>query len=88
VSAAEGYTEAMVNVVISLPDEVAARAERLAADRGVSVGELASEVVEAYVGRPNGEPTLSFIGIGTAADGFSAREAEQQLEANGFQPSA
>ena len=74
----------MVNVTISLPDDIAAQAERLAADRGVTVRELATEAVEAYVGRPSGDRALGFIGIGTAADGFSAREAEEQLEANGF----
>jgi metal-responsive CopG/Arc/MetJ family transcriptional regulator len=76
----------MVRVTISLPDDLAARAETLAAGRGVSVNELACEAVEAYVLRLP-EPTrrtLSFIGLGTARSGFSARESEEQLEAHGF----
>ena len=73
-------------MTISLPEEVASRVASLAADRGVSVDELASEAVEAYVGRrgeSNGR-SLGFIGIGTSTSGFSAREAEEQLEAYGF----
>ena len=80
------YTQIMVNVTISLPDELASRAASRAADRGVTVDELASEAIEAYVGRsaePNGR-SLSFIGLGTSPNGFSARDAEEQLEAHGF----
>lgn len=76
----------MVKLTISIRDDVAAEAERLAADRGVTVDELAAEAVEAFVGRPNGHRDLGFIGIGTAAEGFSARTAEQRLEATGFEP--
>ena len=39
----------MVNVTVSLPDDVASRVAAAAADRGVTVEELASEAVEAYL---------------------------------------
>jgi plasmid stability protein len=79
----------MVNVTVSLPDDVASRAAAVAADHGVTVEELASKALEAYL---NGEPTrktsaLSFVGLGDAADGFSARHAEERLEAEGFEAS-
>lgn len=55
----------------------------------MTVEELASEALEAYLG---GEPAsgmaaLSFVGLGDAADGFSARAAEARLEAEGFEAS-
>jgi hypothetical protein len=79
----------MVEVTVHLPDEVASRAAAAAADRGVTVDELASEALEAYLG---GAPiasaqVLSFIGLGTASNGFSARQAEELLEAEGFEAS-
>jgi hypothetical protein len=80
---------AMVNVTVSLPDDLASRAEAAAAERGVTVDELASEAIEAYVGNtPNGQKrSLSFIALGDGPDGFSAREAEERLEDEGFEPS-
>ena len=79
----------MVSVRLSLPDEVAARAAEIAADRGVTVGELASEALEAYLDRERafGKAGLSFVALGDAPNGFSARAAEEQLEAEGFEPS-
>jgi len=79
----------MVNVTVSLPDDIASRAAAAAADRGVTVEQLASEALEAFLGRkPSSESaTLSFVGLGDAANGFSARAAEARLEAEGFEPS-
>lgn len=79
----------MVNVTMSLPDEVALRAASAAADRGLTVEELASEALEVYL---EGTPAvagraLSFLGLGDAPNGFSAREAEATLEAEGFEAS-
>lgn len=52
----------MVNVTVSLPDDVASRAAAAAADRGVTVEELASEALEVYLDKEPGSelPTLSF----------------------------
>lgn len=78
----------MVNVTVSLPDDVASRVAAAAADRGVTVEELTSEALQAYLEHEqaaNGTE-LSFIGLGDAENGFSAREAEERLEAEGFTP--
>jgi hypothetical protein len=77
----------MVNVTVSLPDDVASRVAAAAADRGVTVEELTSEALQAYLEQEqtsNGD--LSFIALGNAENGFSAREAEERLEAEGFTP--
>jgi predicted transcriptional regulator len=78
----------MVNVTVSLPDDVASRVAAAAADRGVTVEELTSEALQAYLEHEqawNGTD-LSFIALGNAENGFSVREAEEQLEAEGFTP--
>jgi metal-responsive CopG/Arc/MetJ family transcriptional regulator len=78
----------MVNVTVSLPDDVASRVAAAAADRGVTVEELTSEALQAYLEHeqtPN-STDLSFIGLGNAENGFSAREVEERLEAEGFTP--
>jgi plasmid stability protein len=78
----------MVNVTVSLPDDVASRVAAAAADRGVTVEELTSEALQAYLEHeqaPNGTD-LSFIALGNAENGFSAREAGERLEAEGFTP--
>lgn len=79
----------MVTVTVTLPDEVASRAASAAADRGVTVDELASDALEAYL---EGTPVpaaraLSFVGLGEASSGFSARAAEKRLEDEGFEQS-
>ncbi len=79
----------MVNVTVSFPDDVASRAAAAAADRGVTVEQLASEALEVYLDKepPSELAALSFVGLGDAANGFSARAAEARLEAEGFEPS-
>ena len=79
----------MVSVSVSLPDDVASRAAEVAANRGVTVDELATEALEAYLDRERAYKTadLSFVALGDATNGFSARAAEEQLEAEGFEPS-
>jgi predicted transcriptional regulator len=79
----------MVSVSVSLPDEVASRAAEVAANRGVTVEELATEALEAYLDRERASESagLSFVALGDATNGFSARAAESQLEAEGFEPS-
>lgn len=83
------YPVSMVDVTVSLPDDVAARAAAAAADRGVTVERLASEALQAYLDREQASngTELSFIGLGDAEIGFSAREAEEMLEAEGRGPS-
>ena len=83
------YAMRMVNVTFSLPEDLASRAAEIAADRGVTVEELASEALGAYLDheRVSGKAGLSFVALGDAANGFSARAAEARLEAEGFEPS-
>ena len=83
------YAVSMVSVSVSLPDDVASRAAEVAANRGVTVEELATEALEAYLDREPASETaaLSFVALGDATNGFSARAAEEQLEAEGFEPS-
>jgi len=78
----------MVNVTVSLTDDVASRVAAAAADRGLTVEQLTSEALQAYLDHehaPSGTDR-SFIALGEAENGFSAREAEEQLEAEGFTP--
>ena len=83
------YPVVLVNVTVSMPDELASRAASAAADRGLTVEELASEALEVYLERtptPSGR-VLSFLGLGDAPNGFSARAAEARLETEGFDAS-
>jgi plasmid stability protein len=71
---------------VRIPDDVAERLASEATERGVSAEDLAAEVLTAHVPESNPEATrgLSFIGLGRAKPGFSARVAEERLEAEGF----
>jgi len=57
-------------------------------DRGVTVEELTSEALQAYLEHEQASngTDLTFIGLGDAENGFSARGAEERLEAEGFTP--
>lgn len=70
----------MVNATVSLPDDVASRAAAAAADSGVTVDELASEALEAYLGSGSASEgrVLGFVGLGKAATVSSAGGAEQR----------
>jgi hypothetical protein len=83
------YSSGVITVAVNLPDEVASRAESMAAERGVTIGELASEALAAYLGdAPTAENgSLSFIGAVEASPGFSARDVEERLEHEGFEAS-
>ena len=67
---------------IELPDDVAAALTAAAAERGISVDELAAETISARFGPVR--RTLSFAAIGSSTSGRSAAEAEQLLEEGGF----
>ena len=78
----------MVNVTVSLPDAVASRVAAAAADRGVTVEELTSDALQAYLEHEQSSNGAdhSLIGLGDAENGFSAREAEERLDAERFTP--
>ncbi len=71
-----------LRVVVS--QEVAERLASEAADRGTSAEDLAAEVLSLHTPKQQDHEQLGFINIGTARPGFSAREAEERLEAEGF----
>ena len=74
----------MTELRVVVPDEIAERLASEAADRGTSAEEVAAEVLRLHVIPRSATGRFGFIGIGTARPGFSAREAEERLEAEGF----
>ncbi len=67
---------------IELPDDVAAALAAAAADRGVSIDELAAETISARFGPK--QRTLSFVAAGHSGSTLGGAEAEQLLEEGGF----
>ena len=67
---------------IELPDGVAAALAAAAAERGMSVDELAAETISARFGPKR--RTLSFVAAGRSRRSRGAAEAEQLLEEGGF----
>ena len=60
-------------------------AERLALEahqRGIALDQLVSEAIQTHL--PPAGAGLGFVGIGQAKPGFSARVAEEQMEAEGL----
>ena len=69
---------------VVVPDEIAARLASEATERGTSVEDVAAEVISLHAPTERGADRFGFIGIGQARPGFSARKAEERLEAEGF----
>ena len=67
---------------IELPDDVAAALAAAAADRDMTVDELAAETISARFGPKR--RTLSFVGAGHSGSTRGGAEAEQLLEEGGF----
>lgn len=67
---------------IELPDDVAAALSAAAAERGVSVDELAAETISARFGPKR--RTLSFVAAGRSGSALGGAEAEQLLEEGRF----
>lgn len=67
---------------IELPDDAAAALAASAAERGVSVDELAAETISARFGPKR--RTLSFVGAGRSGSDRGGAEAEELLEEGGF----
>jgi len=68
---------------LQIPADVADRLALEAAERGTSTEEVAAEVLTLHVpGKTGGG--LGFIALAHAKSGFSARAAEELLEAEGF----
>lgn len=67
---------------IELPDDIAAALAAAAADRGLSVDELAAETISARFGPKR--RTLSFVAAGRSGMSQGGAEAEQLLEEGRF----
>lgn len=67
---------------IELPDDIAAALAAAAAERGVSVDELAAETIESRFGPRR--RTLTFAAAGSSTTGRTAAEAEELLDEGGF----
>lgn len=68
---------------VHISDEVAERLATEAAQRGTSSEDVAAEVLTRHAPVQGGEG-LGFIALARAKPGFSARTAEELLEAEGF----
>ena len=73
----------MTDLHVHIPDEVAQRLATEAAQRGTSTEDVAAEVLTLHAPSKTGDG-LDFIALAHAKPGFSARAAEELLEAEGF----
>jgi hypothetical protein len=73
----------MTDLHVHIPDEVAQRLATEAAQRGTSTEDLVAEVLALHAPGKVGDE-LGFIALAHAKPGFSARAAEELLEAEGF----
>lgn len=71
-------------LTVQLPDEIAARVQAVAADRGVSADEVVVEAVRAQL--PGHETLKAFIGFGTSGDRrpFDIHEVRRALAERRF----
>jgi len=77
------YACQVTELRVTVPDEIAERLASEANDQGTSVEHVAAEVLRLHVSTVRGEG-LDFIALARSKHGFSARRAEEQLEAEGF----
>ena len=73
----------MTDLHVQVTEEVAKRLATEAAHRGTSTEDLAAEVLTLHAPNKTGDG-LDFIALARAKPGFSARAAEELLEAEGF----
>jgi hypothetical protein len=62
-----------VSLVVHLPEDLAARVEAVAAQRGLSAEEVVAEAVAAHLPAPDDDPLEAFIGSGSSGRGDLAR---------------
>jgi mannitol/fructose-specific phosphotransferase system IIA component (Ntr-type) len=73
----------MTDLHVHIPEEVAQRLAAEAEQRGTSTEDVAAEVLSMHAPGKAGDG-LGFIAMAHAKPGFSARAAEELLEAEGF----
>jgi hypothetical protein len=74
----------MTELRVVVDEEIVERLASEAAERGTSAEDIAAEVLRFHTRPSSRTDRLDFIGIGTARPGFSVREAEEKLEAEGL----
>lgn len=73
-----------MTVTVDLPEDALARLHAEANRRGVSIDVVIAELTTVLPAHPlPGNPTLSFIGLGSSASGRFARDTDELL-ADGF----
>ena len=77
------YRRYVTELRVTVPDETGERLASESADRGTSAEEVAAKVL-LHAPLRRGTSRFGFIAIGQARPGFSAREAEERLEAEKF----
>jgi plasmid stability protein len=77
------YACPVTELRVTVPDEIAERLASEATEQGTSVEDVAAEVLRLHVSTARGDG-LDFIALARSKPGFSARRAEEQLEAEGF----
>ncbi len=81
-----GPTIGVMSTMVTLPDDLAGRVARLAAEGGVSVDEVVAQVLAAHLADTGTHPSprrLAFAGIGASTSGRTAAQADEML-AEGF----
>jgi hypothetical protein len=73
----------VIELRVMAPDEIAERLSSEATEQGTSVEDVAAEVLRLHVSSARGDG-LGFIALAKSKPGFSARRAEEKLEADGF----
>jgi hypothetical protein len=66
-----------VSLVVHLPEDLAARVEAAAAQRGVSAEDFVAEAVAAHLPAADDDPLEAFIGSGSSGRGDLARRHRQ-----------
>jgi ribbon-helix-helix CopG family protein len=73
-----------VSLVVHLPEDLAARVEAAAAQRGVSAAEVVAEAVAAHLPADDTDPLEAFIGSGASGRGnLGRRHREIRAELTG-----
>ncbi len=75
--------EAVTELHVVVPDDIAERLQAAAASRGSTAEEVAAELISSHVPPVSGRP-LSFLGMFEAPEGFDVASAEERYEAEGF----
>ncbi len=74
--------EAVTELDVIVPGDIAERLQAAAASRGSTAEEVAADLISSHVPSVSGRP-LSFLGMFEAPEGFDVASAEERYEAEG-----